>query len=202
MPPRFIARQLSHPTGLAGYVVAKLMNRHNAKMNDFALRQLELTSADRVLEIGFGGGVALQPLIAQAGFVSGVDRSSDVIRRAKAKFSAAIKTGRLDLRQGSVEALPFEAGAFGKVYTANTVYFWNSLDAGVTEIHRVLMPGGRVVVAFLPKERMDTMSFPTDIFTSRAPEDVTAALSKAGFRDIRIERPAPTTAWNVVVATR
>ena len=202
MPPRFIARQLSHPTGLAGYVVAKLMNRHNAKMNAFALRQLELTAADRVLEIGFGGGVALQPLIAQAGFVSGVDRSRDVIRRAKARFFATVKTGRLDLRQGNVEELPFATGAFGKVYTANTVYFWSSLDAGFTEIHRVLMPGGRVVVAFLPKERMDTMSFPTDIFTSRAPEDVAAALSKAGFRDIRIERPAPTTAWNVVVATR
>jgi len=202
MPPRFIARQLSHPTGFAGYVVAKLMNRHNAKMNAFALRQLELTSVDRVLEIGFGGGVALQSLIDKADSVSAVDRSSDVIRRAKARFSVAIKTGRLNFREGSVEALPFETGAFGKVYTANTVYFWSSLDAGFTEIHRVLMPGGRVVVAFLPKERMDTMSFPTDIFTSRSPEDVIAALREAYFKNIRIERPEPTTAWNVVVATR
>jgi len=79
MPPRFIARQLSHPTGFAGYVVAKLMNRHNAKMNAFALRQLELTSVDRVLEIGFGGGVALQSLIDKADSVSAVDRSSDAV---------------------------------------------------------------------------------------------------------------------------
>ena len=202
MPPRFIARQLSYPRGLAGYVVAKLMNRHNAKMNTFAVQQLELTTADRVLEIGFGGGVALPTLIAQAGRISGVDRSSDVVRRAKTRFSDAVKSGRLDLREGNVEALPFEGGKFEKVYTANTIYFWRSLDRGFAEIHRVLAPNGRAVIAFLPKERMDARGFPPDIFTSRAPEDVIAALTRAHFKDIRIERPAPTTAWNVVVATR
>ena len=30
MPPRFIARQLSHPTGFVGRIVGRLMNRHNA----------------------------------------------------------------------------------------------------------------------------------------------------------------------------
>ena len=101
-----------------------------------------------------------------------------------------------------MEELPFEASSFGKVCTVNTVYFWNSLDAGFAEMHRVLSPGGRVVVGFLPKERMDRMGMPKDIFTSRAPEDVIDALTKAGFSDVRIERPEPTTAWNVLVATR
>ena len=55
-PPRFIARQLSCPTGLFGGIMGLLMNRHNAKMNRFAVRQLELKTTDRVLEIGFGGG--------------------------------------------------------------------------------------------------------------------------------------------------
>jgi hypothetical protein len=59
-----------------------------------------------------------------------------------------------------------------------------------------------VVVGFLPKERMDRMGMPTDIFTSRAPDDVITALTRAGFSDARIERPEPTTPWNVLVATR
>jgi len=46
-----------------------LMNRHNAKLNAFAVRQLDLVPTDRVLEIGFGGGVTLPSLIARAGFV-------------------------------------------------------------------------------------------------------------------------------------
>jgi len=202
MAPRFIARQLSRPTGFFGRIMGRLMNRHNAKLNSYAVRQLEVTPSDRILEVGFGGGVSLPSLIASAAFVGGVDRSRDMVRRAKAMFSEAVSAGRADFREGNVEELPFEASSFGKVCTVNTIYFWSSLDAGFAEIRRVLVPGGHVVVGFVPKERMDRMGMPADIFTSRAPNDVVAALRKAGFSDVRIERPKPTTPWNVMVATR
>jgi len=202
MAPRFIARQLSHPSGVIGRLIAALMNRHNARMNAFAVRLLDLASADRVIEIGFGGGVTLPSLIGQARLVAGVDRSLAMVERAKARFAQAVKAGRAEFRQGTVEALPFAAASFTKACTVNTVYFWPSLEAGFAEIHRVLAPGGRAVVGFLPKERMDRMAMPVDIFTSRAPEDVDAALGTVGFKDIRAERPEPTTPWNVMVATR
>ena len=118
------------------------MNRHNAKLNSYAVRQLEVTPSDRVLEVGFGGGVSLPSLIASAAFVGGVDRSRDMVRRAKAMFSEAVSAGRADFREGNVEELPFEASSFGKVCTVNTI------------------------------------------------------------SDVRIERPKPTTPWNVMVATR
>lgn len=198
--PHFIAQQLSHPRGLLGRIIGWLMNRHNAGMNAFAVRQLELKPSDRVLEIGFGGGVTLKPLIDGAGYVAGVDRSRDMVKRATANFSDALKAGRADFREGSVEALPFAAASFGKVCTVNTVYFWTSLEAGLAEIRRVLMPGGRLVLGFLPKDRMERLGVPADIFTPRAPEDVIAALTKAGFKDVRVERPASSTPWNVIVA--
>jgi arsenite methyltransferase len=202
MPPRFIARQLSCPTGLLGCIVARMMNRHNAKLNTFAVQHLDLRPSDRVLEIGFGGGVTLPSLIAGAAFVGGVDRSRDVVRWAKRRFSEAVSADRADFREGSVDNLPFEASSFGKVCTVNTVYFWRSLDSGFAEIYRVLSPGGLVVVGFLPKERMDRLGMPTDIFTSRTPADIVAALTKAGFASARVERPEPTTPWNVIIATR
>jgi SAM-dependent methyltransferase len=178
------------------------MNRGNAKINAFAVSQLELAPTDRVLEIGFGGGVTLPSLLDGASYVAGVDRSPDVVARVRARFSQAVAAGRADFREGQVESLPFAPASFDKVCTVNTIYFWTSLDAGFAEIHRVLSPGGRVAVGFLPKERMDRMGFPSDIFTTRAPDAVLASLASGGFSNVRVARPTPDTPWNVVVAFR
>ena len=183
-------------------VMGRLMNRHNAKMNAFAVEQLELKPSDRVLEIGFGGGVALPPLIRTASFVGGVDLSREMVEWAKAKFSAAVAAGRAEFREGSVEAIPFAEASFDKACTVNSVYFWHSLDVGFSEIHRVLTPGGRLVVGLLPKEWMDRLGHPADIFTARTSDEVIGALTTSGFKQVRIERPEPTTRWNAIVATR
>lgn len=202
MPPRFISRQLSRPTGPLARVMGWLMNRHNAEMNAFAVEQLELGPSDRVLEIGFGGGVALRSLIERAAFVGGVDRSPEMVEWAKAKYSTAVNAGGADFREGTVEAIPFDAASFGKALTVNTVYFWRSLYAGFAEVQRVLTPSGRVVVGFLPKEWMDRLGYPTDVFTPRTNNEINAALLAAGFRQVHTEGPNATTRWNVAVATR
>jgi ubiquinone/menaquinone biosynthesis C-methylase UbiE len=202
MAPRFVAKQLSRPSGVFGIVIRHLMNRHNARMNAFAVGQLQLASSDHVLEIGFGGGATLPALLESAAFVAGVDRSHDVVGWATRHFAKAIETGRAKFCQGNVESLPFDEATFDKICTVNTVYFWTSLDAGFAEIYRVLKSGGQTIIGFLPKQKMDRMGMPTDIFTTRAPDDVVVAMRRVGFHNIRIERPTPETAWNVLVATR
>jgi ubiquinone/menaquinone biosynthesis C-methylase UbiE len=202
MAPRIFAEQLSWPKGLLGRLIARLMNRHNASMNAFVVRQLELKPSDRVLEIGFGGGVILGRLIEGAAFVCGVDRSGDMVERAGSRFSGAVSSGRADFKEANVEALPFTNESFGKACTVNTIYFWRSLEAGFREIHRVLRPGGRLVVGFLPKDRMDRLGYPSDIFTTREPGDVIAALGAAGFLSASVEWPEPATPWNAIVALR
>jgi ubiquinone/menaquinone biosynthesis C-methylase UbiE len=197
-----VARQLAQPTGVWGRVIALAMNRMNANMNAFAVRQLEPEPSDRILEVGFGGGVTLPALIEAGAFLAGVDRSADMVDRAKTRFSVFVQAGRAEFRTGSIDALPFPDGSFDKVCTVNTIYFWNSLDTGFRELRRVLAPGGCAVVGFLPKQHMDRMGMPSDIFTPRAPDDVLAAICRAGFIDAQVRRPEPTTPWNVVVATR
>jgi arsenite methyltransferase len=198
--PYFIARQLAHPRGLLGRIIGWLMNRHNARINAGAVRALELQVSDRVLEIGFGGGVSLKPLLDAAAYVAGVDRSRGMVRRAHSNFSAAVSEGRADFREGDVEALPFGTGSFGKACTVNTIYFWKSLEAGFAEIRRVLSPNGRLVVGFLPKDGMERLGVPQDIFALREPAEVVSALMSAGFKNVRVERPVPATPWRVVIA--
>ena len=108
MAPRFIARQLSRPSGFMGAVIRLLMNRHNARMNAFAVRQLKLEPSDRVLEIGFGGGVTLPALMDAAAFIAGVDRSDDVIGWARRRFSRQIGTGRADFSTGRRRIAPVQ----------------------------------------------------------------------------------------------
>ena len=202
MAPRFIARQLANPHGWFGRVIGRLMNVHNARMNAFAVRELDPQSSDRILEVGFGGGTTLPSLIASGAAVTGIDRSHDMVARARRRFGGSVGADRIVFRQGQVEALPFAANAFHKVCTVNTVYFWASLEAGLAEIHRVLVAGGMLAIGFLPKEHMDRMKMPTDIFTTRAPSDILAALRTCGFDDIRVVRPSPSVAWCVVRARR
>lgn len=202
MTARFIARQLRLPTGFMGRIVGRMMNRRNLNMNRYAVEQLELRASDRVLEIGFGGGVALPLLLAGAAHVSGLDRSAEMVRRARASFSGAVAQGRAEFREGNVEALPFLERSFDKACTVNTVYFWSSLGGGFQEIHRVLRPGGCLAAGFLPREGMERMNMPGDIFTLRTPEEVMAAMTAAGFADVRVRKPRPATAWNVVVGRR
>lgn len=202
MPPRFVARQLSHPTGVLGRLMGPLMNRNNARQNAFVVEQLALTPADRVLEVGFGGGGNLAVLLRRAAFVAGVDRSRTMVAAAQSRFAAAVRAGRADFREGTVEALPYAGGTFAKACAVNTVYFWPALDVGLAEFARVLRPGGRVVIGFLPKADMDRMAMPADIFTPRTPQEVVAALERVGFADVHVTRPRPTTAWIAVVGER
>ena len=189
MAARFVAKQLARPDGLGGKIIRFLMNRGNARLNKFALDQLVVKSSDRVLEIGFGGGVTLQPLLSQAQFVQGIDPSVDVIAAARRRFQAEVSAGTADFQEGSVESLPLPSRAFDKVLTVNTVYFWSSLEDGLREIRRVLSPGGRIVIGFTPQVRMDRMNMPKDIFTSRSPNAIADALRNAGFAEVEIHDP-------------
>lgn len=202
MAPRFIARQLSRPSGWVGTLIMLLMNRGNAKLNAFALEELAPRRSDKALEVGFGGGLLLPHLIARSGHVCGVDLSDRALEAAKLNFAKDIAAGRAEFKKGAVEALPCADSAFEKAISVNTVYFWKSLDAGFKELHRVLAPGGRLVVGFLPKEFMDRMNMPADIFTPRTPDDITKALQNAGFDAVRSVRPNASTKWQVASGTR
>jgi hypothetical protein len=48
---------------------------------------------------------------------------------------------------------------------------------------------------------MDKLNMPKDIFTSRAPEEVVAAMANAGFSDVRIEQ-LNDAKWRLAVATK
>lgn len=181
MPPRFIARQLSNPSGLGGWLARLGMNRGNARVNAFAVDRLDLRPTDSVVEVGFGGGPNLRRLIDRAASVVGIDRSPDAVAAATKRFAAEYAQGRARFMLGDVEDLPIADGSCTKALTVHTVYFWRSLEKGFGEFHRALRPGSVLAVGFVPRERMEAMGMPRDIFTLRAPEELYGAAMAAGF---------------------
>jgi ubiquinone/menaquinone biosynthesis C-methylase UbiE len=131
-----------------------------------------------------------------------VDPSRQAVGVARTRFAQPVRDGRAEFHEGAVESLPFADGRFNKAISVNTVYFWKSLAAGFAELHRVLSPGGRVVIGFVPKEVMDKMNMPKDIFTSRAPDEVTAAMVNSGFSDVRVEKLDAARSPHFAVATK
>ncbi len=194
-----LSRQLSHPSGRAGKVVAGLMNRGNRELNDRVIAWLDVRQGDRVLDLGFGGGLTFAPLWELGATVVAVDRAEDMVAAARTRFADAVAAGRLEVHAGDVARLPVPDASVDRVLTVNTVYFWADLAAAFREVRRVLVPGGRVVVAIRDMAVMQRLD--ASVFTLREPEELAAALRDAGFVDVGVETP-PDRRTHLVVATR
>ena len=82
--PVFIAWQSARPSGLMGRVIAGVMARETAHLNEHALRLLGPSLFDRVLEVGFGHGRTIERLagVVNNGRVCGIDVSQSMLNMA------------------------------------------------------------------------------------------------------------------------
>ena len=140
-----------------------------------------LAAADRVLEIGFGPGIAIAELArAGAGHVYGVDHSSVMLRQASKRNAAAIRAGRVTLINAPVDELPAALdGPFGAILAVNSLGFWPAPAERLAELRRRLAPGGRIAIASQPRCPGATAG------TSRsAATEIEDLLRSAGFTQI------------------
>jgi ubiquinone/menaquinone biosynthesis C-methylase UbiE len=144
-----------HPRGTAGSVTGWVFAHRpsNRLRNRWVVSLLGVQPADRVLEIGFGPGVAVAELVrAGAGRVYGLDHSSVMLRQASRRNAAAIRAGRVELINAPVDQLPAALdGPFDAILAVNSLGFWPAPADRLTELRRRLASGGRIAIASQPR---------------------------------------------------
>jgi ubiquinone/menaquinone biosynthesis C-methylase UbiE len=149
---RIFMRMFGCPQGILGRLGGIIMARWNQPCAAWVIDLLDIQPHDSVLEVGFGPGVGLHLLarLASAGAVAGVDYSEAMVAQATARNAQTIEHGRVDLRHGSVERLPFADQSFDKALAINSMQVWPDAGAGLREMRRVLKTGGSIALGFTP----------------------------------------------------
>lgn len=177
-----LARQLGHPAGIAGRLLAKGLNRGNRRTIEAAVQALPSGAGMAIADLGFGGGLGLRLLLDRPGAptVHGVELSSTMIKQARAAFADDLAAGRLYIHHSSITALPLADSSLDGMITVNTIYFIDDLDQLFSEFARTLKSSGRAVIAVGDPNAMEKMSVTAHGFRLRSIADIETALDRAG----------------------
>lgn len=154
----------------------------------------------RILDVACGTGVVtrlLPPRVGPGGRVVGLDLNPGMLAAAR----AATPDAAIEWLEGSVQAIPLPDGTFDIVLCQQGLQFFPDKAAALREMHRVLVPGGRLLIAvwkssahcpgFAALERalakyvgVDAAKLPPFAFGDRAA--LRGVIAGAGFRDLII----------------
>jgi arsenite methyltransferase len=133
---------------------AELRNVPDAAVESFAgvanpwqLGRLE--RGERVLDLGSGAGtdslIAAQ-MVGEQGRVTGIDMTPEMLAKARAA-AAEMGATNVEFIESEAEQLPFPDASFDVVVSNGVIDLVPDKDAVFSELHRVLVDGGRLQIA-------------------------------------------------------
>ena len=161
----------------------------------------------RILDVGCGAGPLLAALHDRGAIVTGVEPSAKILELARQRLGDGATLQQADLK----DPLPFPDAAFDDAIACLVLHYLEDWTAPLTELRRVLAPGGRLIVAvnhphiyrhfhpdgdyFTTHEYSEeyTFSGQSVVLTHwhRPLPAITGAFTEAGFRIAAISEPRP-----------
>lgn len=134
----------------------------------WAVQTLAVEPTDRLLEIGCGGGVAVELISARltTGRITAIDRSATMAERARRRNAAHIAAGRASIHTAAFRAPDLSAAGldterFDKIFAVNVNLFWTGPARDELALAaRLLTPGGGSTSATIRRVRVATRSPP------------------------------------------
>ena len=129
------SRVTDYDSVAAGYDV-RYRNFDYGDIKEALVAFLGATPIERILEVGCGTGFWLSALAGRAPVVAGIDRSGEMIARAKGKDALLVRA--------AAEALPIRDAAFDRIVCINALHHFSDRDRFFAECRRVLRSHGGV----------------------------------------------------------
>lgn len=155
----------------------------------------ELDPGERVLDLGSGGGLDVllsARRVGPSGFAYGVDMTDEMLRLAWENAGTA-GVENVEFRKGFIEDLPLPDGEVDVVISNCVLNLSTDAPAVMSEMHRVLRPGGRIglsdVVAedrLSAAERAERGSFAGCIAGAMSRREYLDGLAAAGFVEAEV----------------
>lgn len=181
-----IVAQFKKPSGwlgkLAGHVMAN--RRSNIERNRWVVDLLKLKDTDRVLELGYGPGIAIDYAAQQLrhGEVIGIDHSGVMFAQANRRNAAHITRGRVKLILGTVDKLGDMPEKFDCIYSSNVVQFWEHPAEVYRKLRASLKDEGIIATQLMPRTKGADVSK-----AEQMGENIAQWLRQSGFSDVHIE---------------
>lgn len=195
---RFIDATARRPAGWIGRAIYREAPAHRHGFERIKAT-LALQPIERVLEVGCGAGVLLEEMLALCGSACAIDHSPDMVALAAARNAASVTAGRLDLRHGDAHVLPWPNASCDAAASAHMFFFVDRPRDMLSEIARVLKPGGRLVIATSPRSKVGSWFLAPYARAMHCYTDaeLTALLLESGFAEasVRTESRLLQLAW-------
>jgi len=114
------------------------------------VRRARIRAGTRVLDVACGTGVVAITAAHHGARVIGLDLTPELLERARE--NSRIAEVEVEWREGDVEKLPFESGAFDAVLSQFGHIFAPRPNLAIAEMLRVLKPGGTIAFSTWPPE--------------------------------------------------
>jgi ubiquinone/menaquinone biosynthesis C-methylase UbiE len=108
----------------------------------------------KVLEIGLGEGAESEQLIRRGAHWTGLDLTAESVRRVEIRL-ALRDLGYDEIWQGTATKIPAEDQTFDLVFSHGVLHHVPDILSAQQEVHRVLKPGGRLVVMLYARNSLN-----------------------------------------------
>jgi SAM-dependent methyltransferase len=149
---------------------------------------LHLQADDELLDVACGSGAFLAQHATRARRVAGIDLSDIQIDLAHRHLADRIAAGTADIVKGDASNLPWPDGSFTAAMCISAFEVFPDPEQVLSEIHRVLRPGGRVVLNMGARVPPDTQTQRLwDALWVWSENDVQRMVEHAGFSNVTMD---------------